>query len=143
MQASTPPEDFPIWVPFIAVGMWCFVNLLFSVLSGWRRLAETYPASRKPADRKFRWLSGRVGWMNYGNCLNVSTSSEGLRVSILFLFQLWSPPFLIPWSEIRNCSVSRFLWWETVAFDVGFPRVGTLRLPKKVFFGHEYVLGRR
>jgi len=138
MLSSNPPADFPIWFPFYFAGMWCAVCLLISVAGGWRRLARTYPAPPgKPEGRKFSGQSGGFGWCNYNRCLTIHTSPEGLRLSIMFLFRLGSPPILIPWGEIRNCEVKRFLWIKSVKFDAGFPPVARLRLPGKVFEGYE------
>lgn len=135
MNHSAPPTILLILFPFFFVGMWCFVSKMISSTSGWSRLAETFPARNPPSGKRFFMQGGRVGSARYSGVLNIYTSQEGLYLSVMFLFRVGTPPLFIPWSAIRYVKTHRFLWAETVEFDVGSPEAVTFQLPKKVFEG--------
>ncbi|HTR40846.1 MAG TPA: hypothetical protein VMH87_04460 [Pseudomonadales bacterium] len=139
MDKSAPPVYFVVLFPFLFVGMWCFVSLAISMLGGWRRLAESFPARGEPSGKQFSMQGGKVGQANYSGCLTIYSSPEGLYLSIMFPFRLGHPPLFIPWDAIHNVKTRRFLWVESVTFDVGSPSIARLQLPKKIFEGHSNV----
>jgi hypothetical protein len=49
-------------------------------------------------------------------------------------------PIFIPSDAIYNATVRRFLWRKENECDIGSPPVITIRLPKKVFEGHETII---
>jgi hypothetical protein len=135
MPHSPPPAIPAILFPFFFVGMWCAVSLILSTIGGWRRLAKSYPVRGQPSGRRFSMQGGTVGQVNYSACLTIYTSSQGLYLSILFPFRPGHPPLFIPWDAVHNAKARRFLWAESVVFDVGSPWIATLRLPRKIFQG--------
>ena len=135
MDKSALPTIFLALFPFLFVGMWCGVVLLLSGIGGWGRLAQGFAANRRPNGRRLTTQSGKVGGVNYNSCLTVHVAEDGLYLSVMVLFRLGHPPLFIPWSSIHNRTVRRFLWIETVKFEVGSPTVATLQLSKKVFEG--------
>jgi hypothetical protein len=48
--------------------------------------------------------------VNYGNCLFVSVSRSGIRLSILFLFRFQSPPLFLPWVDVESVTERRLLF---------------------------------
>ena len=139
MNNPGPPTFFIVLFPFLFVGMWCAVSLLLSTLGGWRHLAESFPATDQPRGRRFFMQSGKVGSVNYGSCLTIYSTPNGLYLSVWFPFRLGHPPLFIPWSAVRHATTHRFLWSETVSFDVGSPSVATLQLSKRIFEGRDVV----
>ena|SRR5436190_1456489 len=137
MDKSAPPTFFLVLFPFIFVGMWCAVSLIRSRVGGWRRLAESFPARSLPSGKRFFMQGGKVGQVTYNGCLTIHNSREGLYLSAWLPFRLGHPPLFIPWDAIRNPRIHRFLWAESVVFDVGSPSVATLRLSRKIFEGHD------
>jgi hypothetical protein len=130
------PLTIPVALsPFLFVGMWCAISYLLSAMGGWRRLAESFLARDEPCGRHFFMRSGKVGLVNYGNCLTIYTAPRGFYLSVWPPFRLGHPPLFIPWDAVRNPTTRRFLWFERVAFDVGSPSVATLELSKKIFEG--------
>ncbi|MBN2580658.1 MAG: hypothetical protein JXB10_16855 [Pirellulales bacterium] len=121
--------------PFVFVGMWCAVSLLLSAMGGWHRLAEKFPALHQPSGKPFFMQGGKVGMVTYSGCLIIYNSPEGLYLSVFLLFRVGHPPIFIPWNAIRNARSHRFLWTESVVFDIGSPTITTLKLSKKVFEG--------
>ena len=47
--------------------------------------------------------------VNYRSCLTIGGNSEGIYLSVLFLFTAGSSPLFIPWNEIKI--VKRKFWW--------------------------------
>lgn len=141
-------DSAPVWLPWlIGVGfpfffgaLWCGVCLLLSGLGGWGRLAEKFAALRPPAGTRFFMQSGKVGVVNYKGCLTVHTSADGLHLAVWPFFRIGHKPLLIPWRDIHNGQVRSVLFSESVAFEVGSPKIATLRLSKKIFAGQPVVL---
>jgi hypothetical protein len=126
-----------ILVPMLFVGVLCVSLPLVSLLGGWRRLSEFFPAANPPEGTRFRMQSGSIGLVNYSSCLTIYSNDDGVYLSTLWPFRLGHPPLLIPWGEIHDVTTSRFLWMEDAVFQVGSPTVAKMRLSKKVFEGRE------
>ncbi len=81
--------------------LWILISFLASRLSGWHRLVKTYPASTPYEGKPYRF---QTLWMrygtHYGNIATVGANSQGLYLSVLFLFRIGHDPLFIPWSEI-------------------------------------------
>jgi len=50
----------------------------------------------------------------------------------MFLFSFGHKPLFIPWTAIHNRRIVKFLWRESIEFDVGHPYITTIQLPKKI-----------
>ncbi|OZC01967.1 hypothetical protein [Rubricoccus marinus] len=84
---------------FVAFPLFWMVVIGLIGKTGWRPLAEAYPAERWPArGYKVSWQSGRVGAVNYSNALNAVATPEGLFLRPSFLFRVGHPPVCIPWA---------------------------------------------
>lgn len=81
--------------------MWVSVCFLLSRVGGWSELAARYPAPDGVTGTNFHWRSGRVGWVNYRNCLNLTATPAGLKLSVVAIFKMGHAPILVPWSAIR------------------------------------------
>lgn len=125
-----------VLIPLLFIGVWTAVCLLMSLLGGWHRLAKVYPGRSSPTGKCFRMQSGSFGWVNYGNCLCIHTSPDGIDLAIMLPFRIGHPPLFIPWEAVENARVKSFLWVRAVHFDVGSPRIAKLSLPTKVFAEH-------
>ena len=148
LEQSMNDPRFPglyfIWF-FVLVGGFSIVLFIISLMSGWLRLAKNYPVHKESCDRHFPGQSARVG--NARCTLDVHSSPNGFYLSASLLFfdiGLPSPfpPVFIPWEAIRNAKTKRILGLgpEVVEFDIGLPIITTLRLPRRVFEGHESVI---
>ena len=102
-------------------------------MGGWRKLSSKYLRTKSPSGRRFGWQSLSIGLTNYGNCLTVYSSDEGLDLSVLLPFRLGHPPLFIPWDDLSEPKVTKIMWVEVVAIEVGLPRLCTLKMSKKVF----------
>ena len=95
------PDWFWPFFPLFFAGLICLVSLLLSAVSGWRRLAESYPDDVIVDGVTFRWQTALVGIANYGGCLNVTVGHARLRLAVVPLFRVGHPPISIPWSDVR------------------------------------------
>jgi len=106
---------------------------MFSVISGWSRLAKMHGRSALPPDKIYRCRSVRVGPINYGSCMNVSFSHVGLFLKPIFCFSLWHPGILVPWSEMASARTKCSLFGRRVIVDVGNPPLTSIRMSAKLF----------
>jgi hypothetical protein len=140
MDNSAPPTVLLLLFPIFVLGMWCAVSLVLSTVGGWRRLAESFPVRGQPSGRRFNMQGARVGQVHYGGCLTIYSSPDGIYLSVWPPFRLGHPPLFIPWNAVHHAMTRRFLWFESVVFDVGTPRITTLELSKKIFEGRNVVV---
>ena len=47
---------------------------------------------------------------NYGNCLILAVNSDGIYLSVFFLFRIGHPPLFIPWPDV-SMRERRFLFF--------------------------------
>ena len=98
---------FPIYL----VVAWPLVMWLISRMSGWATLAKFYRATRPFVGQRYRFQSGTLGkaGSRFNNVLNLGVNEEGLYLSLLFPFGLYSPPLLIPWDDI-SAQNTQLIW---------------------------------
>jgi hypothetical protein len=129
MLATLVVAGFLVGFPLV----WCAVVLLLSYVGGWQRMAAVYATDKPPRGRSFAWVSARIGFVNYRNCLHVHVAPEGLHLATPWLFRIGHRPLLVPWSAVHGERSRRFLWLQVVDFEVGQPRLARVQLPQKVF----------
>ena len=108
MQPAEVPEFMqPQWFfPLFAVG-WFAVCGVLALSSGWRSLAERFPAPAQVNGERFRFASASMGlvpWfpVRYSGCVFFTVGTAGLAMSLLFLFRFLSPPLFVPWSQVAS-----------------------------------------
>ena len=98
---------------------WVAVAVLISHVGGWVALARAYSClDFLPSDQWSFQSAAMRYWINYGNCLTVGVSPQGLYLAIFFLLRVGHPPLLIPWSDISICR-KRVLWSKVVELRLG------------------------
>lgn len=140
MERSFIATHFNILFPIFFVVVWCGGSVLVSRMSGWHRLAESFPARGRPSGKRFRLQGAQIGGVTYSACLTIHSSREGLYLSVLLPFRLGHPPLFIPRSAIHNVTTRQFFMAASVAFEVGSPGITQLELSKKVFDAHTTIL---
>lgn len=124
-----------IW-PVFFVALWVGILLLTSRIGGWHRLARRYRATeRTTVGRSIPYVTGMVGISRYKRVLSVTTGEHGMFVETRWIFRIGHPPLFIPWSEINNARRMHLFYWEYVGFDIGSPKVASMRLPSQIFEG--------
>lgn len=112
--------------------LWIAVARLLALMSRWSRLADAYPDRGQadvPEAQTFRFRSGRVGLVNYNSCLTITVCDEGLRLAVMPVFRLGNPPMFLPWNELHDVAVKKFLWIRMFQAAVGLPVAGKIQLP--------------
>jgi hypothetical protein len=125
-------EYFPYIFPFVFIAWGAFVLYILSLLSGWHRLAQRYPARGEPVGKTFNLQSARVGWVNYNNALTFIVAPEGIFVSSWGPFRFAHPALTIPWRDIYNVTLKKTLWREMARFEVSVPPFATFHVSRKV-----------
>ena len=117
------------FVPLFAA-MWLGATGLLAHLSGWAHLAKQYKANGALEGNRFHFASGSMGLrffpVNYGNCLFVTVTAQGIRLAILFAFRFQSPPFYLPWSDVESVVEKRFLFlfpYTVITVKDHWPRI--------------------
>jgi hypothetical protein len=109
-----------------------FLNWLISRISGWSLLARRFEATEPFVGEFWGWQSARFRWgCNYNNCLKVGASPEALYLAMPWLFQMFHPALLIPWSEIE-VEKGKTLFWEYVQLRIGREEPVTVRISGKL-----------
>lgn len=85
------------------VAIWLGVNLLLSVISGWRSLARQYRGLLPEAAAEISMASGMIRMVSYNHIINFTVGRHGIGMSLFPLFAVTSPPLSIPWQAIRDC----------------------------------------
>lgn len=85
------------------ISVWTATFFVLSRATGWRSLAERFPA-RPPATDAERGLTsitlGSLG--NYNNCVLWASDEEGLHLRLPPVFNLFHPAMTIPWGEVAR-----------------------------------------
>ena len=122
--------------PIFFTALWIGITYLMSLIGGWGRVAERYPAGDSPPEGAIlKKVTGMFGMARYRGVLTVVTTDEGLHIDIRKVFRVGHPPLFIPFSAIQGARRQTLFFWEYVAFDVGEPALAGVRLPSKVFAG--------
>ena len=126
-------KDYFLYLfPFVFIGWGALVMYMLSLMSGWRRLAQRYPARGEPTGTTFKSQSAKIGWVSYNNVLKFTIAPDGLSVSSWGPFRFAHPPFTIPWRDIYNVTFKKMLWWEMARFEVSLPPFATFHVRRKV-----------
>lgn len=104
--------DFPVqYFPFIFIGLWLFISLFISLLSGWWSLSQNYRFRGKFIGKKFYMKSLRMRFMShYNSCVNIGVNSDGLYFSVFPFFRFAHPPLFIPWYDVQNIEETKDLF---------------------------------
>jgi hypothetical protein len=135
MSAETPPNPaffaMAIVAAFVVIFplFWMFVVWMISLFSGWRALAQRYPATVPPQGKTYGGQTAIVGFSRYRNVMTMITNSVGIYIKPMWIFGVGHPPLFIPWSEFSNPSPTVHRWVPLVRLDVGHPKQTTIALP--------------
>lgn len=113
-------DTHPLLVGLVlAMCIWIGVSILTSHIGGWASLARLYACSDGFSGDRWSFQSGQMrGMANYGNCLTIGANSQGLYLSILFLFRIGHPALFIPWREV-SVTRKKVLWFKRVQLHLG------------------------
>ncbi len=107
------------------MGAFSLTNFVRATVSGWRRLARRYAAGALEPGRQEHFVWARVGRITYQHYLNVGGDARGLYLAPLYVFRMFHPPLLIPWSDIQVRTEGRhyFMYVDTLDLGEGLPQI--------------------
>jgi hypothetical protein len=105
--------------------VWCAVLALSSWASGWRRLARAFGNPSLVAGAPTRFLSARVGHVEYSGMQNAWAGDFGLALVPMWMFRPFHPPLFIPWTEMETEPLADTL---SSGVRLAFPSVRGVRL---------------
>ena len=109
--------------------IWIFALTMSSHLSGWKKLAQQFPATGNETGKTFPFRTGYIGWARYKGILTFLINPNGIGLSVIFPFRFGHPAVFIPWDELHNFQkVEKFMHTEVV-MDAGDPVIAKLTLP--------------
>ncbi len=123
-----------LWlVPIIlilVVGGWIGVLSLVSEISGWRKLARSYPAvdtsapiQESSAVPRFHFCSASLSGLNYSACLTFAVDRDYLHLATQLPFRPGHPSMSFPWADISAAEKRAFLNSGTVLTFQKEPRI--------------------
>lgn len=90
-----------------------------SWVSGWHGLARQFRADGPAPSSMRNFTSGKIGWVDYKNCLAVGGDEQGLYLVPNLIFRPFHPPLRIPWSEIHDREITSFFFMKSDSFRAG------------------------
>jgi hypothetical protein len=132
MTTTIPAFLQPPWLYLYFAALWLGITGLLAHWSGWATLAERFRSDAPVEGDRFRFASGSMGrrWIpvSYGNCLFVTVTPSGLRLSLFLPFRFLSPPLWVAWADLEAVIQKRFLLVSvtTLVLKETWPRI-TLR----------------
>ncbi|MFK7911141.1 MAG: hypothetical protein AB8F34_11170 [Akkermansiaceae bacterium] len=127
------PIAFALGGILVFISFWCFVCWIISSFGGWGRMAKRFPRTNLPTGKRFSMTSGSVGLANYNNCLTIHVNEHGIDFAVWPIFAVGHKPVFIPWADLNNPQIKRFLWHKYARIDVGSPKVATITVTEEVF----------
>jgi hypothetical protein len=93
--------NHPGFIVVFVLGLLFVIGHLIARVGGWSILSTFYRSPGPFLGKSWRFQSAQTRWsMGYNNCLTIGANSQGLYLSILFLFRTGHPPLFIPWTDI-------------------------------------------
>lgn len=138
MIAKTYLLNFLIVVAGILLG-----SYVFSIFSGWRKLAEYYKANKFVPNKLSKWKTGSIGNIFMQNCLNIGTNESGLFLST---FGLFFPSLLIPWDAVTKVHFVKKEYFNTIDYcnlQIGNPPITKISLPRETLAEVEHILATK
>ena len=99
---------------------WVTNRFLVPLLSGWQTLSTRYGASGPAQGDSFSWATARFSWFaNYGKCLNVTISSDGIHLQPFWLLRSGHKPLFFPWGAVKDLQQSNILFFYSTQIVIG------------------------
>lgn len=130
--------DESLWIGGVAaiVG-WFGLCLTLANFGSWNEIARRYPASNAPHGRRFLLESVRLGRTFYPVCVTIHVCENGVYLSVIAPFRLGHPPIFIPAKVMHHYRTARRIFVRRSVFDIGWPRICTVRMRRKVVLSIE------
>ncbi|MGC4102139.1 hypothetical protein [Ferruginibacter sp.] len=137
----TPATLFSFF-PVLFIGGWVLITFVIARF-GWSSLAGRYKAAPGSfTGTRLSYISAKINFTNYNNCLNLQYNNEGILLQPIIIFRLFHPPLFIPWNEIMDVKDKTIFFSKWKKMFIGSATVCTITLSRSVFerFEKEYLL---
>jgi hypothetical protein len=97
------------WFPLAFVGLLIFFIMITPALSGWRRLATSFPDRKdlQNPEEVFSFQSLRLTFGSYSGIIKAGFFKEGLRLSVYFPVSISHKAIFIPYKDFSAVEVSQ------------------------------------
>ena len=131
MISRNPLNVLPVF--FLAfTSVWCGIVFVCAYFSGWRALAQRFRARGPFEGRVRRFRHGAFGAINYNGILVVGFNREGIYLAVFGPYRLFTPPLLIPWSNVKSIRKKRVFFWDKAIIRFREPAGLTLTIAWKL-----------
>jgi hypothetical protein len=138
-SVALPEWSLPLFFFGFAI-FWCSICAFLSLLGGWYRLGKVFPRITQNPGKTFWGAAAAIGFglfpVNYSG-LFVRVGSEGIGLSVFFVFRVLHPPLLIPWQAIE-CRQETYWFRRCTAVYIANPRSRILFVGKVGRYIYEY-----
>lgn len=112
----------PIYViipVFLIVFPLLFIGVIFLVSKfGWSRLRDKFEYEHEPYGENLGVTSVRIGLSNYNGVITIYLNKEGVYMRPKFIFKLFHPGILIPWSAFNSPNERSFLFQKSLSLKI-------------------------
>ena len=124
---SIPPEFFPAF----GVAIYAITQPLIAQIGGWTKLSAKFRCDDSSSASWTGWQSGKIGCLDYKQCLWIAAAAEGLYIKTgpLFFFRPFHPPLLIPWSAIKSVAERKYWFMQMPELKLTDPPVPIMLQP--------------
>ena len=121
-----------IWfIPFF-IAMFVVISFVISKM-GWSRLAEEFKTDNKFDGKRVGLISATINSCNYKNIIVLKYNQYGIFLKTVFPFNLFHPPILIPWNEIKEVRDGKLLFFRFKELIIGNPFIAMITLKASVY----------
>ena|SRR5690606_17034734 len=118
---------FTIFFPIFFVGFFFLVLYILSK-SAWAHLADTYRYDRDFRGKKVGITSVRINGVSYNNCILLRFNHEGFYLRPVFVFRIFHPGVMIPWTEVQTVRDKKILFVKLKELVIGNPAVTVIQM---------------
>ena len=98
--------------PFGFFLIWITANALLSVLGGWYETSQRfkYTGVQINFDKWCYFISGSFGLVNYGGCLQLGISKNGILLKTFppLVFSFLHPTLFLPWEFFQTVQIKKY-----------------------------------
>lgn len=131
---------------FISIALFIWIGALFLIsrFSPWHRITKIIGPNLVPPafggdQKKFRFVSARIGSAKYKNCLTANFNRYGFGLKVPQLFLPGHPKLFIPWEAIETLSSENFLFMPATRITLKNDSDIEILLYGKMFENNPYV----
>jgi hypothetical protein len=120
------------FIPFAFIVVWVLITFIISRM-GWADLVQSYKYESKFIGQRVGFITAFINKVQYKNALILRYNAEGIYLEPIFLFRLFHPPILVPWTEITEVRNKRIFFIDFKELVIGHSTITRIRLYQSTF----------